>query len=170
MTRTRALPLVVLAVIGGIAALLLQLALGAAGMPKLTPQVSLSVTLVLIGVVILLLALPVRRTTRSVRPRAEGSEERRADAPPPARVDPFYATRVVLIAKASALAGALFAGAAAGLVVELLGRPVSAAPTVWAGVAMLVAALVLMAAGLVAESWCALPPDDEQKPPAVSSP
>ena len=90
MTRTRALPLIVLAVIGGIAALLLQLALGAAGMPKITPQVPLSVTLVLIGVIVVVLALPVRRAVRLHEH---------------ARVDPFYATRVVLIAKASALSG-----------------------------------------------------------------
>ncbi|WP_166868595.1 DUF3180 domain-containing protein [Salinibacterium sp. ZJ70] len=146
MTRTRALPLVVLAVIGGIAALLLQLALGAAGMPKLTPQVSLSVTLVLIGVVVVALALPVRR---AVRTREH------------ARVDPFYATRVVLIAQASALSGALFAGAALGLLVELLGRPVVTTSGVWGVVAMIIASLALMIAGLVAEAFCVVPPDDD---------
>ncbi len=146
MTRTRALPLIVLAVIGGIAALLLQLALGAAGMPKITPQVPLSVTLVLIGVIVVVLALPVRRAVRLHEH---------------ARVDPFYATRVVLIAKASALSGALFAGAAIGLLIELLGRPVVTTGAIWGVVVMLIASLALMIAGLVAEAFCVVPPDDD---------
>lgn len=146
MTRTRPLALVVLAAIGAVAAVALQLALGATGMSKIVPPVSLAVTLVLIAVVVVALALPVRRAARAAR---RGP------------VDPFYATRVVLIAKASAFTGALLGGAAAGLVVELLARPVVAGATVWGAVATLVAAVVLLTAGLVAEWFCLVPPDDD---------
>ena len=149
MTRTRPALLVVLAVASAIVALALQLGLGASGMSKLVPQLTLSVTLVLIAVVVVALALPVRRATR-------GSVKR--------RVDPFYATRVVLIAKASAVAGAILGGAAAGMLIELLIRPVTAAGAVWGGVAMLVAAVLVLIAGLVAENWCTVPPEDDDKP------
>lgn len=146
MTRTRPLHLVVLAAIGAAAGVLLQLALGAAGAAKLVPPVSLSVTLVLIAVVVVALAFPVRRATRS----SEGGP-----------VDPFYATRVVLIAKASALAGALLAGGGLGILLEMLGRPAFGAGPVWGAVAMLVAAIALLVAGLVAESFCMIPPEDD---------
>ena len=149
MTRTKPLLLVILAVASAVVALLLQLALGASGLSKLVPQVTLSVTLVLIAVIVVALALPVRRATRSTEKR---------------HVDPFYATRVVLIAKASAVTGALLGGGGVGVLVELLGRPVSAVGTVWSAVAMLVAAALVLAAGLVAESWCAVPPEDDEKP------
>ena len=155
MSRTRPLLLVGLGVASAIVALLLQLGLGTAGMSKLVPQLTLSVTLVLIAVIVVALALPVRRATRP--PRAPGAPKR--------RVDPFYATRVVLIAKASAVAGAILGGAAVGMLVELVSRPVSAAGTVWGAVAMLVAAGLVLVAGMLAESWCTVPPGDDEKPP-----
>ncbi|WP_246140049.1 DUF3180 family protein [Protaetiibacter larvae] len=150
MTRTRPGALVLLAGIGAVAAFLLQLGLGALGYSKLVPQLSLSVTLAVIAVVVVALAVPIRRATRSTVKR---------------RVDPFYATRVVLIAKASSITGSLLAGGAAGVLVELLVRPVSASSSVWSAVAMLVAALLLLAAGLVAESLCTVPPDDDERHP-----
>ncbi|AYF97670.1 DUF3180 domain-containing protein [Protaetiibacter intestinalis] len=152
MTRTRPGLLVVLVLASAIGAVLLQLGLASVGLSKIVPQVTLSVTLVLIAVIVVVLALPVRRATRGA-----GTDAAKR------RVDPFYATRVLLIAKASAVAGALLGGAAVGLVIELLIRPVSAVGTVWAGVAMVVASVLLLTAGLVAEGWCAVPPDDEDK-------
>lgn len=160
MTRTPPLLLVVLGVVSAVVALLLQLTLGAVGLSKLVPQLTLSVTLVLIAVVVVVLALPVRRATRGAR--RDGAATRAA---PKRRVDPFYATRVVLIAKASAVTGAILAGAGVGVLVELLTRPVSAASTVWGAVAMLVAAILVLIAGLLAESWCTVPPEDDEKPP-----
>ncbi|RQP11723.1 MAG: DUF3180 domain-containing protein [Microbacteriaceae bacterium] len=161
MTRTRPALLALLALGAAVLAIALQLGLAAVGLSKIVPQVTLAVTLVLIAVVVVVLALPVRRATR-------GGRERGADALPRPRVDPFYATRVVLIAKASAVAGALLGGAAVGLVAELLIRPVSAVSALWAGVAMLVGGVLLMVAGLVAESWCVVPPDDDEQPPVVA--
>jgi len=159
MTRTPPLVLVVLGVLSAVVALLLQLALGAFGLSKLVPQLTLSVTLVLIAVIVVVLALPVRRATRGSRSSDSGRRPAQKR-----RVDPFYATRVVLIAKASAVAGAILAGAGVGVLVELLTRPVSAASTVWGAVAMLVAAVLVLVAGLVAESWCTVPPEDDEKP------
>lgn len=160
MTRTPPLLLVVLGVVSAVVALLLQLTLGAFGLSKLVPQLTLSVTLVLIAVIVVVLALPVRRATRGARNAGDGNSRPAQKR----RVDPFYATRVVLIAKASAVTGAILAGAGVGVLVELLTRPVSAASTIWGAAAMLVAAVLVLVAGLVAESWCTVPPEDDEKP------
>ncbi|MGN6271769.1 MAG: DUF3180 domain-containing protein [Protaetiibacter sp.] len=149
MTRTRASLLIVLAAIGAVGGFLAQLALGALGAQKLLPEFTLAITLVLIAVIVVALAVPIRRATH-------GKVRR--------RVDPFYATRVVLLAKACAVAGALLTGAAAGMIAELLVRPVSASDAVWRMVAMLVASVLGLVAGLVAETLCIVPPDDDEKP------
>lgn len=141
--------LVALAAGGAVVGFLVQRGLGAAGVQKLLPEFTLAITLVLIAVVVVLLALPVRRATRDAG----------------RRVDPFYATRVVLLAKACSVTGALLGGAAAGLLIELLARPVSVAEGVWRMVAMLVAAVLVLVGGLVAEALCVVSSDDDEEPP-----
>lgn len=156
MTRTRGSLVVLLVVVGAVAGFLGQLGLGALGLSKLLPEITLAVTLVLIAVVVIALAVPIRRATRG---------------PVRRRIDPFYATRVVLLAKASAVAGSLLSGAAAGMLIELLIRPVSTPGAVWRMLAMLAAAAVMLVAGLVAESLCTVPPgDDDEDPPGAAQP
>ena len=156
MTRTRPVSLIVLAVIGAAATWLLEVALAAGGRAVVIPPFTLAAALVLIGVIIIVMALPVRRVSRRM---------------PNARIDPFYATRVVMLAKASSLTGALLAGGGSGILAYLLSRSItpvagSVAMTVAAGVA----AIVLMVAGLVAEHMCAIPPDDEHPKPGPRGP
>jgi len=155
VTRTRSSLVVVLAVVGGVGGFLVQLALGAMGMQKLLPVVTLSITLALIAFVVVALAVPIRRATRGAVRR---------------RVDPFYATRVVLLAKACAAAGALLSGAAAGLLVELLVRQVVPAGSLWLMLAMLVGAVLLLVGGLVAEALCVVPPEDDDTPSSGAAP
>ncbi|CAN5313305.1 hypothetical protein BH11ACT3_BH11ACT3_17010 [soil metagenome] len=153
MSRTGAGTLAALVLLGAVAGFLLQLGLAAASQPKLRPEYTLAFTLLLIAVTVVVLAWPVRRATR---------------ASATTRVDPFYATRVVVLAKASALGGALLTGAAVGFVVEVLTR--SGAPTTDAYLrvfATLGGAVALLIGGLVAEFLCRVPPrdDDELGPP-----
>ena len=143
MTRTRPLALVLAALVGAAAAFALDSLLAMRGVAVLVPPVSLAVALVLIGVVVLALAWPVRRAAAGER-----------------RIDPFYATRAVVLAKASALAGALLAGGAAGILLYLLTRAVVPLGSTLAAGGTVVAAVLLVSAALVAEHWCALPPDD----------
>ena len=155
MTRTRPGLLVLLAVASAVGAALLQLGLGVSGAVKLVPQLTLAVTLVVIAAAVIAAAWPVRRASRADKPDA-----------PRTRVDPFYATRVVLIAKASAVAAAIFGGAAVGIVGELLMRPIAAPGGLWAGFAMVVGAVVLLVAALIAEGWCMVPPGGDEPPDA----
>ncbi len=144
MTRTNPLHLALLAVLGGGAGWLLETALATSGRPVLIPPFTLAVALVLIGVIIVVMALPVRRVSRG------------------GRIDPFYATRVVMLAKASSLAGALLAGAALGIAGYLLSRSVlPGVGSITMAFAAAVGAIALLAAGLVAEQMCTIPPDDD---------
>jgi len=80
------------------------------GQPVFAPPSSLGVALVLLGLVVPALAWPVRP--------AGTSTKKSASAP----VNPFYATRVVLIAKASATTGALLSGVGLGVLLFVITR------------------------------------------------
>jgi hypothetical protein len=152
MTRTTPGSLIAIGVIGLVIGILLQLGLAAMNMPKLRPEFSLAITLVLIGAAAIALAVPVRRATRGN---------------PAHRVDPFYATRVVVLAKASALGGALIAGVGLGLVIELAIR--SGAPGAEAYLrvfSVLGGGIGLLAGGLIAEVLCTVPRSDDDDPDA----
>ena len=147
MKRTTVGSLILLAVIGVLGGWFLDAGLAASGRPIVVPPYTLPIALVAIGVIVLLLARPV---WAAVRTREY------------ARVDPFYATRVVVLAKASSLAGALLAGVGVGILVYLLTRSVVAGVgSILMAAATIVGAAILLAAGLIAERMCTIPPDDE---------
>jgi uncharacterized protein DUF3180 len=147
VTRTKPTHLILLLVIGALALWFLESALAASGRAVLIPPFTLGVALLLIGVIVVVMALPVRRVARRV---------------PGASVDPFYATRVVIIAKASSLAGALLAGAGLGIGFYLLSRAVlPAIGSITMAFVTALGAVVLVVGGLVAEHMCTIPPDDD---------
>ena len=147
MTRTAASTIVLLAIIGGAAGWLFEFALVAMGRAIAVPPATLSIALVGIGTIVVLMALPIWRVVRGTATK---------------RVDPFYATRVVVLAKASSLAGALLTGGMAAVTAFVLTRSVlPAVGSIALTVAALVCAALLLAAGLVAEKMCTLPPQDD---------
>lgn len=80
------------------------------------------------------------------------------------RVDPLAVARFAVLAKASSLAGALFAGFSAGLLAWLALEPTKAArDDVPAAVAGVVAALALVGAALWLERSCRVPERPDQK-------
>jgi hypothetical protein len=114
------------------------------------------VALLLIGVIIVAMALPVRRVSRGVAN---------------ARVDPFYATRVLMLAKASSLSGALLGGGGLGIVGYLLSRSVVASPNALTmSIVAAVGAILLLVAGLVAEHMCSIPPEDDKRDDGAPDP
>lgn len=159
MKRSHPTPLIALGLLGLVVGYLLEVAAAATGTPNIVPPLSLPITLVAVAVVLLLLAWPVRQSTR----KREAGEARR-------EVNPFVAMRVAVLAKASSLAGVLMFGAGLGIVLHLLTRTVvPPGMTVWLAVGMAIGAVILLVAGLVAEYFCMLPPsDDEQKETGAS--
>jgi uncharacterized membrane protein YidH (DUF202 family) len=144
---TRASTLISVAIVAAVAGFALDTALTARQSPTLLMSVPLGLTLAFIGIALLFMAAPIRRQTR-------GRAER--------RVDPMYATRVVFLAKASSICGALFGAFALGLLVYLLTR--SVLPSLGSTLPNAVAfggGIVLTVCALVAERMCIAPPPDE---------
>jgi len=149
VTRTRPSMLLLMGLLGGVAGWFLETALVASGRAAFIPPVTLAAALALIGIIVVALALPVYRVVKGTAKT---------------RVDPFYATRAVVLAKASSLTGALLGGAAVAILLFLLTR--SVIPPVGSlalAIATVVAGIVLLAGGLVAEKMCTLPPSDDDQ-------
>jgi hypothetical protein len=146
--RTRPVSLVLFAAIGGALVWLVEIALIASGRPVAVPPGTLALALGVIGVLDLLLAVPIRRAVR------DGQR---------GKIDPFYATRVAMLSKASSLAGSLVTGVGLGIVIFLSTRSVLAVGSILMAVATVVGAVVLLVAGLIAEHLCSIPPDDDDK-------
>ncbi len=150
MKRTGAGTLLIAAVLGLGAGFVLDQALTSAGRPTFTPAVTLPILLLLLGVLVVALAVPIRRATRGVA----GSMG----------VDPFRALRVAMLAKASSILGATIGGVAVGLILFLVTRPVPPSlGSMGTVIATAVCGAVLVAAGLVAEHLCTIRKDDDDE-------
>ncbi|MBB5633318.1 putative membrane protein YeaQ/YmgE (transglycosylase-associated protein family) [Cryobacterium mesophilum] len=150
MKRTRITTLVILGVVGAAGGAILELLLATNGPPIVSLPITLGIALAVIGGIVVTLAVPIRRMTRAT------------SAP---RVDPFYATRIVMLAKACALTGALIAGVGAGVLAYLLTRTVIEVGSVAQAITTIVGAGVLLAGGLLAEHMCRIPPGDDDNDP-----
>ncbi len=145
MKRSTASPLIGLFLVGLVLGFLLEVAAAAFGLAAFVPPYTLPISLVCVSIVVVAFSIPIRRAVRG------------KSAVP---TNPFRAMRVVILAKASSLAGAVLAGVGCGVIGYLLSRSVLPQPaTMWMAGATAVGALVLMVAGLVAEFLCTIPPD-----------
>jgi hypothetical protein len=149
MKTTKPLALVGLAALAGVVSFMAELLLVRLGEPQFIPPITLGVALGFIGVIIPVMAWPIRQFTTSDKPETKTP------------IDPFYATRVLLLAKAGALTGAVLTGVGAGIVVFVLtGAAIAATPLVLTLVTV-VGGLILGVGGVVAERWCQVPPTDQ---------
>jgi hypothetical protein len=113
---------------------------------------NLLITLVAIAILLLLLTLPIWQYKSGLK---------QAISKRPKRVDPFYAVRVVLLAKASSISGAVFVGWHLGIVLLQLFSPVRASAVLIQNGFGLAASLILVIAAFIAEQICRLPNDPE---------
>jgi hypothetical protein len=151
MKTTRVGSLIGLAVIAGLVSYLAEALLVSQGEPQFIPPITLGVALFFIGVIIPVMAWPIRKTTRA-----------KDDSPKSAPVDPFYATRVLLLAKAGALTGAVLAGVGLGIVVFVVTRVVLASTPLVLTLISVIGGVVLSVGGVIAERWCQIPPTDAE--------
>lgn len=151
MKRTGAGILLIAAGIGAVAGFLLDQALTAAGRPTITPSVTLPIFLVLLGAIVVVLALPIRRATRGTGAM---------------RVNPFWALRIAILAKASSMVGAAVTGFAGGLALFMLTRPVPpSVGSMGAIIATAICGAALVGGGLYAEHLCTIRKDDDDEQP-----
>jgi hypothetical protein len=163
--RTSPLVLVSAAVLGALAGFLLDHLLTVSGRPTFTPFISLPIMLLLLGAIVVVLALPIRRAIRGPRPGRDAVTTGSSPAPG-APVNPFRALRIAILAKASSIVGAAIGGVGVGLAAYLLSRPVPPPlGSITAVVATAVAGAILVAAALVAENMCIIRKDDDDEPP-----
>lgn len=146
MKRTPASTLIAFTLSGLVIGYLGELSIVTAGSKALVPPISLPVTLVGVAVIVVALAWPIRRAVKGKATK---------------HLDPFRAMRTAVLAKACSLSGALVFGIGIGIALFVLTRTVlPAGETVWLAIATAVGAALLLAAGLIAEHFCTLPPDD----------
>jgi hypothetical protein len=137
---------VIIGLIGVVVGLLTDAALAASGRALIVPPVTLSVTLAVIAIVVVVLALPIRRAIRGKTTL---------------RLDPFRAARTAVLAKACSIMGALVTGLPLGLLLFMLTRTVVAdTSSILLTVSAVVGGALLLTGGLLAEWFCTLPPDD----------
>lgn len=149
MKRTQPSALIALGLAGLVVVFLLELAAAAGGSAMFLPPATLPIALIAIGIGVLALAWPIRQAIRGTARK---------------HVNPFLAIRVALLAKASALSGALLLGGGLGIVLYILTRSVMPAVTsLWPAIGTAVGAGILLTLGLVAEHFCTLPPDDDDQ-------
>jgi len=149
MKTTRVGSLFGLAVIAGLVSYLAEALLVRLGEPQFIPPITLGVALSFIGVIIPVMAWPIRKLTK-----AKDSVTR------PAAVDPFYATRVLLLAKAGSLTGAVLAGVGSGIAVFVLTRTALAPTPLVLTLISVIGGVVLSVGSVLAERWCQIPPTD----------
>lgn len=139
-----------LALAASIAGYFLAAFLVARGFQVPVSPTNLLITLGAIGVVLLALSIPIWRYRKAL---GETTGQR------PKRVDPFYAVRVLLLAKASSIAGALFAGWHLGVVgYQVLGPVVVPILALQNGLGFF-ASFALVTSAYVTEQLCRLPND-----------
>jgi hypothetical protein len=147
MKRTRPTSLIGLGVLGLVVGFLGEFAAASSGLAVFVPPLTLPITLVAVAIIVVAFAVPIRRAVRGRSSR---------------RIDPFQATRIVVLAKACGLSGALLTGIGIGIGAYLLSRDVLPGGNAILLTALTTAgAVILLVAGLVAELFCTLPPGDD---------
>lgn len=153
MTRGRGLTLGVVALVAAVVTLLstvLWMFLTRGGDLVPAPSWLSIATLPVLGGLVLGFARPVRAHVRRTSGRA---------------LDPIRAARTVVLAQAAALTGSAVFGWYVGQLVNLLRDwdLVANRPSTWRVGIALVAALVLVVAGLLAQAWCRVPPQEPDR-------
>lgn len=114
---------------------------------------NLILTFLAIAIILAIFAAPMFRYRRELE-----AQRKNSSAPRPKRLNPFYAVRLVMLAKATAIAGALFAGWQLGVIWFQISSPVTPG-SVWQNFAALVATIIMVVTALVIERICRITGD-----------
>ena len=115
--------------------------------------ISLTISLLLLGLANYLFSFPIYRYRKQLGRYKEGIR--------PERPSPFYAVRVLILARASVLAGALFVGWHVGVIIWLVSFSVAPENLMLSSSFGLVGAVALAIGGLVSQWNCKTPPSSD---------
>ncbi|MEY4367617.1 MAG: hypothetical protein RLZ28_1032 [Actinomycetota bacterium] len=156
MRPTRWLTLIAVAAVTGFAALTATDFLVKKGQEIFVAPVSLIITLPGIAILLVVIAWPV------VRYRRDLALAKKAETVKPVkRVNPFYAVRVLLLAKASAITAAAILGWQVGFLIFLYSRPIVVTDASTKTFATALGSIFLLVIALAIERFCRLPNDTD---------
>lgn len=164
MKQSKPLTLIAIGLTSAVAAYLYATWAISRSLPTPVSGFNLMFTLPAIAVVLIILAWPIYRY-RQVLIRASKSQldpaagaATTSNKPRPKRVDPFYAVRVLVLAKATAVASSIFIGWHLGVIFIQAKAPVIA-NGLWLNLGTLIGAVFAIVAALWVESICKIPDD-----------
>ncbi len=156
MKPTKAINLITASILGAVVAYLLSIWSVRTGRPLPISTPSMLTTLPLIALVLLLIAIPIFKYRSAVK---AAIEKKTSQTKPVKRLDPFYAIRVAMLAKATSIAGAIFVGWHVGVLLTVLGQPTEAATAIVRCVFGITGAVLMIVSGIIVERACRIPPD-----------
>ena len=132
--------------------LLPQIVMNNGGAIPISP-LNIIITLPLIGIVLVLMAIPMFRYRRSLLAKAKDNS-----LPRSMPINPFYAVRLVLLAKAISISGAIFSGWHLGVVWLQFTSPIIPTSTSQNALA-LIGAIVMTICAIIVERVCRITDD-----------
>lgn len=122
--------------------------MAALGTPRLALPWSIPIVLVVLAIVVVILSLPIRAQMKGKRK---------------ARVDPFHALRVLALARACIITGAVCMGLGLGTALYLYLLPAGqGGGETSSAFGTLVGGAIAVTGGIIAEQFCKLPPEDDE--------
>jgi hypothetical protein len=116
--------------------------------PISTPTLGISISV--IAIVLLVMVLPIWKYKRNL------TKNESVKLIP---VNPFYAVRVLLLAKASAITAALFIGWHGGVLLKQLTAPVVVVDAMSSNITALITSVILLVEAFLIEQICKVPKD-----------
>lgn len=128
--------------------------------------ISLSISIFLATIILLAMAWPIYRYKRQLKKVLEANANQQVAKPLP--VDPFYAVKVLLLARATGITAAIFFGWHVGVIIRQLTTTVIVRENVTPNIVAGIASLLLLAAAFIVIEICKLP-NDANKDGAVTA-
>jgi len=152
--QTKVLNLLLIAVAAGIAGAGYGVFVVSHGFALPVAKQTTLVTMPAIGVLLFLISLPVIRHRRLANEYQKAlADGKAAGLLKPKPLDPFYAVRVLLLAKSVSIASSVFAGFQTGIVLLQFASPVVTS-TVWLNVGAVIGSVFAVIMGLMIERFC----------------
>jgi hypothetical protein len=122
--------------------------------------VTLAISVIVVAVILISLAVPIWRYKRNLKKATLALEQNStAKVVKPMPVDPFYAVRVLVLAKAGAVTASMLGGWHTGVIIKQYTAPVVVESSTGTNIAAGIASLVLLAVSFIVEWMCRLPSD-----------